>query len=357
MAWAMLESNTSSLFVFNRRALIEVSHCMRHRTYTLRSVTKYARQYLCQDRRAARKDAMKNLSILLEDRPGSLAAMGETLGRAGVSIEGGGMFVVDGKGVANFLVEDGTAGRRALEDAGLRRVREEDVVLLKLNQEEPGQLGQLLRRMAEAGVNILTQYSDHNHQLVLVVDELRVAQSVSDRWMAERSMPTKSDMSGASPTKRFHHYAVQVTWTGNTGSGTASYAGYERAHTISAAGKATINGSSDPSFRGDGRRYNPEEMLVASASACHMLTYLHLCAANKIVVTSYEDRPTGEMEESAGSGEFVRVDLKPCVTITAGSDVKRAKALHDEAHNQCFIANSLKIAVIVEPTIHCQGRE
>jgi organic hydroperoxide reductase OsmC/OhrA len=299
---------------------------------------------------------MKNLSILLEDRPGALAEMGETLGRAGVSIEGGGMFVVEGKGVANFLVDDGTAGLRALEDAGIQVIREEDVVIQKLNQGEPGQLGKLLRRMAEADVNVLTQYSDHDHRLVLVVDNLQAAQSVSDRWMEERSTSLKNNEIGTSTKKRIHHYGTQVTWTGNTGSGTSSYAAYGREHTISSPGKTAISGSSDPSFRGDSTCYNPEELLVASASACHMLTYLHLCAVNKIVVVSYQDHPSGEMEETTGaSGKFVRVDLKPSVTITPGSNAKLAEALHEEAHKNCFIANSLKIPVFLQPTIHPDG--
>jgi organic hydroperoxide reductase OsmC/OhrA len=295
---------------------------------------------------------MKNLTILLVDRPGALAEMGETLGRAGVSIEGGGMFVVDGKGVANFLVEDGTAGRRALEAAGIDVIREDDVVIQRLNQDEPGQLGKLLRRMAQAGVNVLTQYSDHKHQLVLVVDKLRAAQAVSDGWTQEHPAAEKSDAGASLTKKRSHHYAVQVDWTGNGGAGTSSYASYARDHDISAPEKATISGSSDPAFRGDRTRYNPEELLVASASACHMLSYLHLCAVNGVIVLSYEDRPTGEMEEVVGgSGAFVRVDLHPTVTISPASHAKLAEALHEEAHKICFIANSLKVPVIAHPKI------
>lgn len=295
---------------------------------------------------------MKNLKIFLEDRPGALAEMGETLGRAGVSIEGGGMFVVDGKGVANFLVDDGAAGRRALEAAGIDVVREDEVVIQRLNQKEPGQLGKLLRRMAQAGVNVLTQYSDHNHQLVLVVDDLPAAQTVSAAWMQEHFDPEKIHAAGTAARKRSYHYEVRVAWTGNTGSGTSSYTSYGREHDISAPKKTNISGSSDPAFRGDRTRYNPEELLIASASACHMLSYLHLCAANKVVVLSYEDRPTGEMEAAAGGpGAFVRVDLHPAVTISAGSDAERAEALHQEAHRGCFIANSLKVPVILHPAI------
>ena len=290
---------------------------------------------------------MKNLLVLLEHRPGALADMSESLGRAGVSLEGGGMFVVDGKGVANFLVEDGSAGRKALEGAGIALLREDDVILLKLKQDEPGQLGKLLRRMAEAGVNVLTQYSDHNHQLVLVVDQFQKARDVADRWMTERSA---SKTSAAPSRTRAHHYTVQVAWTGNTGAGTATYAGYARDHTISVVEKPTINGSSDPAFRGDRLRYNPEELLVASVSTCHMLTYLHLCAVSKIVVLTYEDRCTGEMQESAdSSGAFVRIDLRPNTTVSPDSDLRLAEALHEQAHRQCFIANSLKAPIFIHP--------
>jgi len=300
---------------------------------------------------------VKNLTIELEDRPGALAEMGEALGIAGVSIEGGGMFVVDGKGRANFLVEDGTAGRRALEAAGISVVREDEVLIQKLNQGEPGQMGKMLRRMAQAGVNVLTQYSDHNHQLILVVDDVRGARAVSDGWMQERSAKESCGATAQLTTKRTHHYALQVAWTGNTGSGTSSYASYGRDHDISVPAKATISGSSDPAFRGDGTRYNPEELLIASASACHMLFYLHLCAVNGVVVSSYEDRPTGEMEEIAGArGAFVRVDLHPTVTISIARNAKLAEALHEEAHKNCFIANSLKVPVIAHPKITNQSQ-
>src|SRR5262250_687193 len=113
-----------------------------------------------------------------------------------------------------------------------------------------------------------------------------------------------------------HQYEVQVNWTGNDGEGTKTYRGYRRDHTVCAAGKPEIPGSSDPSFRGDRTRYNPEELLVASLSACHMLWYLHLCADNGVVVTSYEDAPVGVMrEDSDGSGVFTDVLLRPVVTI------------------------------------------
>ena len=149
-----------------------------------------------------------------------------------------------------------------------------------------------------------------------------------------------------------HQYEVQVNWTGNDGEGTKTYRGYRRDHIICAAGKHEIPGSSDPSFRGDRTRYNPEELLVASLSACHMLWYLHLCSANQIVVVEYQDAASGVMEEHEdGSGEFVRVTLHPRVKILGGANREKAVALHDEAHHLCFIARSVKFAVEVTPEI------
>ena len=125
---------------------------------------------------------MKDLAIVLEDRPGALAEMGEALGRAGVSIEGGGAWVVGGSGVAHFLFEDGTAARQALEAAGMRVLAEREVVVVRLKQAVPGQLGRLTRRMAEAGVNIEVLYSDHEHRLILVVDDLALGREVAAAW-------------------------------------------------------------------------------------------------------------------------------------------------------------------------------
>ena len=128
---------------------------------------------------------MRDLAILLDDRPGALADMGDALGRAGVSIEGGGAWVVDGVGVAHFLFNDGAAARRALDAAGIEVLAEREVMVQRLRQGEPGQLGKLTRRMAEAGVNIEVLYSDHDHRLVLVVDDVEKARAVSDAWARE----------------------------------------------------------------------------------------------------------------------------------------------------------------------------
>jgi hypothetical protein len=128
---------------------------------------------------------MKDLTIALDNRPGALAEMGDALGRAGVSIEGGGAFVVNSQGVAHFLFADGEAARDALEAAGIRVVAVNDVLVQRLNQAQLGQLGKLTRRMAEAGVNIEVLYSDHDHRLVLVVDDIEKGRAVSEAWTRE----------------------------------------------------------------------------------------------------------------------------------------------------------------------------
>jgi hypothetical protein len=127
---------------------------------------------------------MKDLAIALEHRPGALADLGEALGRAGVSIEGGGVFAVDGRAIAHFLFEDGDAARRAIEAAGIRVLAERDVLVQRLRQDRSGQLGAIARRMADAGVNIEVMYSDHDHQLILVVDDEAAGRAVSDAWIA-----------------------------------------------------------------------------------------------------------------------------------------------------------------------------
>lgn len=127
---------------------------------------------------------MHDVSIQLDDRPGALAEMGECLGRAGVSIEGGGAWVVGAQGAAHFLFHDGHAARAALEAAGIQVLAIREVVVQRLKQAGPGQLGQLTRRMAEAGINIEALYSDHDHQLVLVVDQPVQARAVASEWAA-----------------------------------------------------------------------------------------------------------------------------------------------------------------------------
>ena len=146
------------------------------------------------------------------------------------------------------------------------------------------------------------------------------------------------------PMAREHNYSVNVIWTGNTGTGTSGYQAYKRDHEIKAAGRPPIPGSSDPKFRGDSARYNPEELLVAALSTCHMLWYLHLCADAGVVVMSYEDQAEGTMRETAdGGGRFIKVTLRPHA-IVKGS-IAQAEALHQRAHELCFIANSVNFPV------------
>jgi organic hydroperoxide reductase OsmC/OhrA len=151
--------------------------------------------------------------------------------------------------------------------------------------------------------------------------------------------------------QRVHRYVAGIHWTGNTGAGTASYRSYERAFTIGVDGKPAILGSSDPLFLGDASRYNPEDLLVASLSSCHLLWYLHLCAEASVVVVAYADRAEGTMTESADGGRFTRVVLRPEVTISAASDPERARALHRDAHAKCFVANSVNFPVEIEPSV------
>ena len=153
-----------------------------------------------------------------------------------------------------------------------------------------------------------------------------------------------------------HNYQATIRWTGNLGTGTSDYKSYSRDHELEFVGKAALPGSSDPAFRGDPSRYNPEESLVAALSACHMLWYLHLCAVNAVVVTAYVDQPSGVMTEDRDvPGKFVRVALRPAVTVTAASDAGKALELHREAHRLCYIANSVNFPVTAEPSIRVEG--
>ncbi len=154
--------------------------------------------------------------------------------------------------------------------------------------------------------------------------------------------------------KREHHYRVSVEWTGNKGSGTSGYRAYARDYMIRSAAKPAIPGSSDPAFLGDAARWNPEDLLVASVSACHKLWYLHLCADAGIVVLAYEDDAHGTMIEGERS-RFTKIVLRPRVAIRASDDAELAKRLHHAAHEQCFIANSVNFPILCEPTIEQVG--
>jgi len=151
---------------------------------------------------------------------------------------------------------------------------------------------------------------------------------------------------------REHKYNLNLRWTGNTGLGTRSYHEYERSYEISIKGKPVIMGSSDPEYKGDRTKYNPEDLLVASLSACHMLWYLHLCAENGVVVVDYRESATGIMIETKnGSGYFKEVCLNPTVIVAEPEMCDQAKGLHEEANKMCFIANSCSFPVIHRPII------
>jgi organic hydroperoxide reductase OsmC/OhrA len=153
-----------------------------------------------------------------------------------------------------------------------------------------------------------------------------------------------------------HQYKVDLLWTGNRGSGTTGYTVYERSYTQHAAGKPDLLGSSDPNFRGDPTRYNPEELLVASLSSCHMLWFLHLCSEAGVSVVDYTDHANGSMEETAdGGGRFTEVVLHPTVTVATRDMVSKVAALHETAHHKCFIANSMNFPVRTLGT--CSGLE
>ncbi len=158
--------------------------------------------------------------------------------------------------------------------------------------------------------------------------------------------------------KRNHEYAIKVEWKGNKGSGTFDYRAYSRDYVISEAKKEkVIEGSSDSAFYGTNSKYNPEDLLIASISSCHMLWYLHLCVNHGIIVMDYVDCAEGIMQENEdGSGQFISVTLKPVITISADdSDSEKeilAMKLHQKANEMCFIANSCNFKIQHEPTIN-----
>ena len=147
-----------------------------------------------------------------------------------------------------------------------------------------------------------------------------------------------------------HKYKTNIEWMGNRGEGTSHYKGYDRNHRIVVANKPVIDASSDPAFMGDASKYNPEELLVASLSSCHMLWFLHLCSDNGIVVVDYRDEATGIMVETLSGGHFTEVVLHPVVTITDKMKIEKANELHHEANKKCFIANSCNFPVRHEPS-------
>jgi organic hydroperoxide reductase OsmC/OhrA len=150
-----------------------------------------------------------------------------------------------------------------------------------------------------------------------------------------------------------HQYTTQITWTGNKGTGTSGYTEYERSHLIQAENKVVIEASSDAPFRGDVSKHNPEDLFLASIASCHMLWYLHLCADNGIIVKNYVDNPKGTLETFAnGSGKFTIITLCPLVEVADASMIETARKLHHNAHEMCFMANSVNFEIFIEPQIN-----
>lgn len=153
-----------------------------------------------------------------------------------------------------------------------------------------------------------------------------------------------------------HRYEVQVVWQGNRGTGTSAYRDYERTHEVTSGGKLhAIAGSADRTFHGEAERWNPEELLLAALSQCHMLSYLHCAVKAGVVVESYADTAVGTMRTVGDGGAFTEAVLRPVITISAG-DLEAAGEAHRLAHELCFIANSVSFPVRVEPTITMRTR-
>lgn len=151
---------------------------------------------------------------------------------------------------------------------------------------------------------------------------------------------------------KLFNYVARIVWTGNLGPGTSGYREYSRDHDIVIEGKPVIAGSSEPAFRGDPSRHNPEGMMLAALSSCHMLWYLHLCAVAGVVVTAYEDEPNAVMAlDAGGGGRFISATLRPKVTIASAADKSKAEGLHKAAHEKCFIANSVNFPVSCEAQV------
>lgn len=153
-----------------------------------------------------------------------------------------------------------------------------------------------------------------------------------------------------------YYYTAEIKWTGNKGVGTEQYHSYDRDHEISVDQKPSLFGSADPGFLGDKTKYNPEELLLSSLSACHMLWHLHLCAKQKVVVVNYKDHADRELRLFAnGSGKFKPVTLNPLVAVTTEWLVPMATKLHEDAHKMCFIANSVNFHILHLPKIEVKN--
>jgi organic hydroperoxide reductase OsmC/OhrA len=146
-----------------------------------------------------------------------------------------------------------------------------------------------------------------------------------------------------------HDYTAQIVWTGDRGEGARRYKGYDRTWRIATSGKLPINCSNDPLLGGDPAKPNPEDLLLSSLAACHMLWYLHLASDAGIVVRAYEDAPVGVGETGArGEGRFIRAVLRPKITVERGADLAKADSLHQDVHHYCFIARSVNFPITYE---------
>lgn len=153
---------------------------------------------------------------------------------------------------------------------------------------------------------------------------------------------------------RNHDYTSSIVWTGNRGSGTRTYRGYDRTWDIVTAGKPVVHCSNDPLLGGDPARHNPEDLLLSALASCHMLWYLHLASEAGIVVEAYEDKPLGVGEtDPGGAGRFLRAVLRPRITLGPGDDAEVADRIHGHIHQVCFIARSVSFPVTYEASYDC----
>ncbi len=150
---------------------------------------------------------------------------------------------------------------------------------------------------------------------------------------------------------RQHGYATHLSWTGNRGTGTSGYRDYDRSSELSAPDRPVILGSADRTFRGDPTKWNPELALLGALSQCHLLSYLHVCAAAGVVVTAYTDDAVGTMEQDGIGGRFTEVVLRPHVVVATAAMMDKAVTLHEDANRACFIANSVNFPVRHEPMV------
>jgi organic hydroperoxide reductase OsmC/OhrA len=148
-----------------------------------------------------------------------------------------------------------------------------------------------------------------------------------------------------------HHYRLRAEWTGNRGAGTTGPRDFDRSVTLLVEGKPPLSASADVPFRGDGEKWNPEDLLLAALAECHLLSYLYACVQAGVVVTSYEDEATGVIQMEGAGGAFREVTLRPRVTVAAASMIPAAEAAHATANELCFIANSVNFPVHHEATV------